>query len=101
MGEAELATQGAVIGRRFANAEGGDWALPYWRADTLAQDTRLWPGKPQEYSFDLPGADSAEVKLVLRRGSPALLKSHGLNVSTGKVAGADLDVVVHNSKVTR
>ena len=101
VGEAEFATQGAIIGRRFANADGDDWALPYWRADTLAQDTRLWPGKPQEYSFDLPGADAVEVKLVLRRGSPVLLKSHGLDVSTGKVAGADLDVVVHNSKVTR
>jgi hypothetical protein len=100
-GKAIDATQGAVIGRRFADTSGSNWATPYWRASRLEQDTRLWPGKPQEYRFDLPGADAAEVKLILRRGSPSLLKSHGLDVSTGKVAGADLDVVVHNSKVTR
>ena len=95
------ATHGVVIGRRFADSQGDDWALPYWRADRESEDTRLLPDQPQVYTFDLPGADAAEVKLILRRGSPALLRSHGLDINRGKVASADLDVVVHNSKVTR
>jgi hypothetical protein len=99
VGAAADATRGAIIGKRFSGAGGADWALPWWRADKLDQDTRLWPDKPQEFVFDIPGADVANVKLVLRRGSPALLRSHGVDVNSGKVAGASLDTVVHERTV--
>ncbi|MCA8937497.1 MAG: hypothetical protein KDB68_14975 [Planctomycetes bacterium] len=101
IGEAADATQAVLIGRNFKAGEGADWSLPYWRAEAEGEDNRLWPGKPQVFEFDLPGADAADIKLILRRGSPTLLKSHGMDISRGKVAGADLDVVVHNSKVSR
>ena len=95
------ATEGVVIGRKFGTTEGESWILPWWRAQQVAADNRLWPDKPQEYVFDLPAADAAEVKLILRRGSPDLIRDHGLDVSRGRVGSADLDVVVHTKKVTR
>ena len=95
IGEAASATHGAMIGKRF----GADWAMPWWRADRLELDTRLWPDKPQEFVFDIAGADAADVKLILRRGSPALLRTHGMDVNSGKIDGAPLDVVVHERSV--
>ena len=50
--------------------------------------------------FELAGADAAEVKLILRRGSPALIRSHGLDPA-GKVGDASLDVLVHEMRVSR
>jgi hypothetical protein len=43
----------------------------------------------------MPGAESAEVKLIFRRGSPALLRQHDLDPDNAPVAGAPLDTVVH------
>jgi hypothetical protein len=91
IGAAADATHGALIGRRFDD----DWALPWWRADNVSQDTRLWPDAPREFVFDIAGADAADVKLILRRGSPALLRAHGQDMRSGKIAGANLDTVVH------
>ncbi|MBZ0137716.1 MAG: hypothetical protein K8I27_15225 [Planctomycetes bacterium] len=98
---ADGATEGIVIGRRFADATGQSWALPWWRADKIAADNRLWPDMPQEYVFDIAGADAAEVKLILRRGSPGLLREHGMDTSHGRVGADALDVLVHTAKVTR
>lgn len=99
--EAGGATEGIVIGRKFGTTEGESWVLPWWRAQKVANDNRLWPDMPQEYVFDLPGADAAEVKLILRRGSPDLLREHGIDVSRGSIGAVDLDVVVHTKKVAR
>ncbi len=91
VGETATATQGALIGRRFAE----DWATPYWRAAREVEDTRLWPDEPSIFIFDLPGATEAEVKLVLRRGSPALLREHGMPMASGLAGGGKLDTLVH------
>lgn len=99
--EAADATEGVVIGRKFGTTEGESWALPYWRADRVSLDNRLWPDMPQEFVFELSGADAAEVKLILRRGSPELLRRHGVDTSLGRIGAAELDVVVHTKKVTR
>jgi hypothetical protein len=98
-GAAGEATRGAIIGKQFSGSGDNDWALPWWRADKMELDTRLWPDKPQEFVFDIAGADAADVKLILRRGSPALLRSHGVELNSGKVAGANLDTVVHQRSV--
>jgi len=95
MGAAAGATHGAIIGRRFGDANGADWAMPWWRADRQESDTRLWPDQPQEFVFEIAGADGADVKLVLRRGSPALLRLHGMEVDSGRISGAPLDTIVH------
>jgi hypothetical protein len=87
---AATATTGALIGRRF----GAEWKTPYWR-QAPELDTRLQPDQPQEFVFELAGADSAEVKLILRRGSPALLESHGFAPDRQAISGAPLDLVVH------
>jgi hypothetical protein len=99
--EAALATEGMVIGRRFADGDADSWSLPWWRAQRVSHDNRLWPDMPQRFEFDLAGADAAEVKLIMRRGSPELIRSHGLDLSLGRVGSASLDVVVHRQKVTR
>jgi hypothetical protein len=90
MGAAATATTGVLIGQDF----GGNWATPYWRGER-SRDTRLFPDQPQVFTFDLPGAESAEVKLIFRRGSPALLRQHDLDPDNAPVAGAPLDTVVH------
>lgn len=89
-GAAASATTGALIGRQFSN----DWSVPYWRGQPT-QDTRLLPDEPQVFTFDLPGADSVEVKLTMRRGSPVLLQQHGLDPERTAIAGAQNDLVVH------
>lgn len=99
-GAADSATTGALIGRRFADGSGADWSLPWWRAQRQESDTRLWPDQPQEFVFEIAGADAAEVKLILRRGSPALIRSHGLDPA-GKVGDASLDTLVHEMRVSR
>lgn len=93
------ATTGAIIGRRFKDEGGASWSIPYWRATGEVEDNRLWPDQPRTFKFELPGADSAEVKLVLRRGSPELIRRHGLDLSGGLVAGASLDTIVHSRRV--
>ncbi|MCB9933306.1 MAG: hypothetical protein H6841_07790 [Planctomycetes bacterium] len=95
VGAADDATTGALIGRRFAGEAGPDWSLPWWRADSQESDNRLWPDQPREFVFELAGADAAEVKLILRRGSPALVQSHGLEPAGGTLP----DVPVHERKV--
>ena len=97
MGEAAEATQLEIIGLRYSN----NWSMPWWRADASPMDNRLWPDKPREFTFDLAGADAAEVKLILRRGSPLLIASHGLDPASGKVGDGKLDTVVKRQKVTR
>ncbi|MCC7510358.1 MAG: hypothetical protein IT464_13440 [Planctomycetes bacterium] len=87
---AASATTGTLIGRRF----GDDWSSPYWR-EAQREDTRLKPDEPRVYTFDLPGAQSAEVKLILRRGAPGLIRGHGINPETQAVGGSPLDTVVH------
>lgn len=90
-GAAASATTGTLIGRQFSN----DWSVPYWRGEQ-SMDTRLLPDEPRVFTFDLPGAESAEVKLTMRRGSPELLRRHGLSPETSPVAGAPLDLLVHS-----
>lgn len=91
---------GAVLGRRFfgqsANAEStaANWAIPYWRAQSVERDTRLWPGQPQTFTFTLAGAKTAAVKLLYRRASPAWLKDLGLAPKEGKAGNAPLDVTI-------
>lgn len=96
---------GVVIGRRFfgqsaaeaaSSARGGaaNWAVPYWRAQHLESDTRLWPGKPQTYNFRLTGAENAQVKLIYRRASPTWLRELGLSPKEGTAGAAPLDTIV-------
>nr|MBP9891706.1 hypothetical protein [Planctomycetota bacterium] len=98
-------SSGVIIGRRFfgqsaadvaSGARGGiaNWAVPYWRAQHLESDTRLWPGKPQTHSFRLVGAENAQVKLIYRRASPTWLRELGLSPTEGKAGLAPLDIIV-------
>jgi hypothetical protein len=100
---AATATTGAVIGRQFAAASGGDWTVPYWRAEKVELDTRLWPDQPREFSFDIAGADAADVALIMRRGNPQLITSHGVDIGRpdGRVGTGVLDLEVHKASATR
>ncbi|MHC4839910.1 MAG: multiheme c-type cytochrome [Planctomycetota bacterium] len=89
-GKAKDISAGVIIGRRF----GGQWHQPFWKAGAEL-DTRLLPDQPRKFSFVIPGADTVEVKLILRRGSPTMIQSQGLDIKRGQVSGAPLDVVVH------
>lgn len=90
-GEAEGTSMGTIIGRKF----GDDWKRPFWKGGTVDDSVRLYPDRPREFVFQLTGATSAKVKLVLRRGPPALMKEQGQKLVAGRIAGAKIDVVVH------
>ncbi|MCA8913891.1 MAG: hypothetical protein KDB90_00665 [Planctomycetes bacterium] len=98
-GAAAGASYGEVIGLQFADNTGADWSLPWWRAEAIGRDTRLWPDEPRVFTFDIAGADGAEIKLILRRGPPPLIQSHGFDPSGGKVGDAPIEVVVQQQKV--
>ncbi|MCC6464802.1 MAG: hypothetical protein IT463_05625 [Planctomycetes bacterium] len=97
MGAIADATAGAVFGRQFAGST-GDWALPYWRASAQSADTRLWPDQPRVLEFHFAEADRAQVKLVLRRGSPTLLKAHDVDPTRPRPGRGRLDTIVHEWK---
>lgn len=99
------AASGVVLGRRFAGltlqsaASGANdvvtsWAVPWWRARFVETDTRLWPGKPQTFTFRLANAKTATVTLVYRRASPAWLREIGLAEQDGKAGNAPLDTII-------
>jgi hypothetical protein len=98
-GAAAGATQGEIIGLQYADRSGANWSMPWWRADAIAKDTRLWPDTPREFVFDIARADAAEVKLILRRGPPPLIQSHGFDPAAGKVGDAPIEVVVKQKRV--
>ncbi len=100
---------GVVLGRRYfglgaleasRNANGGaaSWAVPYWRAEYLESDNRLWPGQPQTFTFTLPGSARPIVRLLYRRASPAWLQELGLSAQEKKAGNAPLDTLVHEWK---
>jgi hypothetical protein len=104
-----LLQSGTVIGRRFfgvsssaaiRGARNGDanWSIPYWRAEFLDSDNRLWPGRPQTFEFTLPGVESAGVRLLYRRVSPAWLQELGLSTQDNKAGNAPLDTLIHEWK---
>jgi hypothetical protein len=100
---------GVIIGRRFAGPKlsdwmqgkrkgEGDWSVPYWRAEYAESDSRLWPDQPRKYEFAFHGAESAEVKLSLRRASMAWLGEVKLPLNENKAGNAPLDTLIHEAK---
>lgn len=91
-GQAAAASAGVVLGRQFD----GDWQTPYWRAPGQSLDTRLQPGQPRVFEFPVGDADDVEVRLILRRGSPGLLRAHGMDVDRGQAGRVNMDQIVHS-----
>lgn len=103
---------GIVIGRRFAGPKLADalagkrkgdatWAVPFWRAEYVDIDDRLWPGKPRTFEFALVGAQSATVRLVLRRASPQLLEEQGFARGAKHPFAAPLETVIYDVQTGR
>ncbi len=92
IGQAAGASAGMVLGRQFAN----DWQVPYWRAQAQTLDTRLQPGKPRQFEFNVGDADEIEVRLILRRGPPGLLREHGMDVDRSQAGRAEMDQLVQS-----
>jgi hypothetical protein len=99
----DLIPSGAIIGRRFFETRtestgAANWSVPYWRAQFVESDNRLWPGKPQSFSFLLPASDRAEVRLYYRRASPQWLQQLGLSRNDKKAGNAPLDTLIQEWK---